>query len=77
MKILTPPTNMPTFAVNIMQLVCGAMLAVSVGGMATYAALTNIAMECRVERPAPATTGQAEREFMSPGLLPMDQGKRY
>ena len=76
MKILTPNTNMPVFAVNIMQLVCGAMLSLSVGGLATYAAMTNIAMECRIERPL-AGTGQAEREFMSPGLLPMDQGKRY
>jgi hypothetical protein len=77
MKILTPPTNMPTFAVNIMQLVCGAMIAVSVGGLATYAVLTNIAMECRVERPDLAPQNDAAKRFMSPDLVPMDQGKRF
>ena len=78
MKILTPPTNMPTYGVNLMQLVCFALLSASVGGLGTFVALTSSEIECRVYPPATQQSDAPLQQFMKPDApLPMDGGKRY
>jgi len=74
-----PTTHMHTFTLNLLQLVFGGMLCFAVGGLATYvtAANTLVTTECAVTVPAPQQSDEAMKRFMQPGLLPMDQGKRY
>jgi hypothetical protein len=54
------------------------MLFFAVGGLVTYQAaqMTMVTTECTAATPAPQTD-EAMRRFMSPGPLPMEQGKRY
>jgi hypothetical protein len=75
---LTPRTAMHTVTVNVMQLIFGALLAVSAGGLATYWTMMNVAMECQVVQPATPTRSDAMRRFLEPSTpLPMTGGKRY
>jgi hypothetical protein len=69
---------MHTFTVNLLQLVFGGMLCFAVGGLVTYQAvsLTMVRTECAVTVPGPQSD-EIMRRFMQPGLLPMDEGKRY
>jgi|tagenome__1003787_1003787.scaffolds.fasta_scaffold19330684_2 hypothetical protein len=71
-------TYMHTFTVNLLQLVFGGVLCFAVGGLVTYTvvSMTLMTTECVVTTPAPQSD-EALRRFMEPGLLPMDQGKRY
>ena len=71
-------THMHTLTLNALQLVFGGMLCFAVGGLVTYqaASLTMVRTECAVTTPAPQSD-EAMRRFLEPGLLPMDQGKRY
>jgi hypothetical protein len=71
-------THMHTFTINLLQLVFGGMLFFAVGGLVTYQAvqMTMVTTECTAATPAPQTD-EAMRRFMSPGPLPMEQGKRY
>jgi hypothetical protein len=69
---------MHTFTVNLLHLVFGGMLCFAVGGLATYQAVTMtlVTADCAAAPPA-AQGDEALRRFLEPGLLPMDQGKRY
>jgi hypothetical protein len=73
---ISPKTAMHTVTLNILQLVFGALLAVSAGGLATYWTMMNVAMECQVVQPATPTRSDAMRRFLEPPL-PMIGGKRY
>ena len=75
---ISPKTAMHTVTLNVMQLIFGALLAVSAGGLATYWTMITIALECQVVQPATPTRSDAMRRFLEPSTpLPMDQGKRY
>jgi hypothetical protein len=72
-------TAMHVFTVNALQLAFGGMLCFAAGGLVTLVAETalQVTTECSVSAPAPQLSDEPMKRFMEPGLLPMDQGKRY
>ena len=75
---ISPKTAMHTVTLNLMQLICGAMLSAAAGGGATYWTLTTIDVTCTVPRPYPPQSDEPLRQFLEPSdMLPMTGGRRY
>jgi hypothetical protein len=69
---------MHTLTVNALHLLFGGMLCFAVGGLVTYQTVTMTLVTTDCAAAPPASEGdEALRRFLKPGLLPMDQGKRY